>query len=70
MKLSPMDLKSNQLWYGCSCARDEMFQVSDTAWVAWFVIRSDDNRQARRSASRRLLDYDSHQIFGHYLVIT
>jgi hypothetical protein len=32
-KLSPMDLKSHCRWYDYSRARDEMFQVTDTAWA-------------------------------------
>jgi len=54
-KLSPMDLKSYSRWYDYSRARDEMFAATDTAWAPWFVVRSDDKKQARLNVIRHLL---------------
>jgi polyphosphate kinase 2 len=54
-KLSPMDLKSYSRWYDYSRARDDMFQVTDTAWAPWYVVRSDDKRRARLNVISHLL---------------
>jgi polyphosphate kinase len=32
-------------------------KASDTAWVPWFVVRSDDKRRARLNVIRHLLDH-------------
>jgi polyphosphate kinase 2 len=54
-KLSPMDLKSYGRWFDYSRARDEMFAATDTPWAPWYVVRSDDKRQARLNTIRHLL---------------
>lgn len=36
-KLSPMDIKSFNLWDEYTLARDAMFKATDTAWAPWFV---------------------------------
>ena len=54
-KLSPMDLKSYSRWYDYSRARDDMFKATDTPWVPWHVIRSDDKERARLNAISHLL---------------
>jgi polyphosphate kinase len=54
-KLSPMDLKSYNRWYDYSRARDEMFQATDTPWAPWYVVRSDDKKQARLNMISHLL---------------
>src|SRR5215469_4091907 len=54
-KLSDMDLKSYSHWYDYSQARDEMFLASDTAWAPWYVVRSDNKRQARLNTITHLL---------------
>jgi polyphosphate kinase 2 len=54
-KLSPMDLKSYSRWYDYSRARDDMFAATDTPWVPWFVVRSDDKKRARLNIIRHLL---------------
>jgi len=41
-KLSPMDIKSFNLWDEYTLARDAMFKATDTAWAPWFVARSED----------------------------
>jgi polyphosphate kinase len=40
-----MDLKSYSLLR--LRTRDEMFLATDTAWAPWYVVHSDDRRQAR-----------------------
>jgi polyphosphate kinase 2 len=54
-KLSPMDLKSYSRWYDYSRARDDMFKATDTPWVPWNVVRSDDKRRARLNLISDLL---------------
>ena len=54
-KLSPMDLKSFVRWDDYTCARDDMFLSTDTAWAPWFVVRSDDKRRARLNIIEHLL---------------
>jgi polyphosphate kinase 2 len=54
-KLSPMDLKSYNRWYGFSRARDDMFKATDTPWAPWHAIRSDDKKRARLNAISHLL---------------
>src|SRR5215469_13439386 len=54
-KLSDMDLKSYSHWYDYSQARDEMFLASDTAWAPWYVVRSDNKRQARLNTITHIL---------------
>ena len=43
-KLSPMDIKSFNLWDEYTVARDAMFAATDTAWAPWFVARSEDKK--------------------------
>ena len=54
-KLSPMDVKSYSHFYDYSRARDEMFMASDTAWAPWFVVPSDNKKQARLNCIHHLL---------------
>jgi Uncharacterized conserved protein len=44
-KLSPMDIKSFNLWDEYTLARDAMFKATDTAWAPWFVARSEDKKR-------------------------
>jgi polyphosphate kinase len=46
-KLSPMDLEAQARWYDYSRARDAMFAVTDTPESPWYVVPSNDQRQAR-----------------------
>jgi polyphosphate kinase len=45
-KLSPMDLESHRRWYDYSRARDAMLSATDTATCPWYVVPSDDKKQA------------------------
>ena len=54
-KLSPMDLQSYRKWFDYSRARDEMFKATDTPWAPWYVVRSDDKKQARLNIITHLL---------------
>jgi polyphosphate kinase 2 len=46
-KLSPMDVQAQARWYDYSRARDAMFAATDTLFAPWYVVPSNDQRQAR-----------------------
>jgi polyphosphate kinase 2 len=54
-KLSPTDLCSRSRWYEYSLARDIMFEATNTKYAPWYIVRSDDKRQARLNCIRHLL---------------
>jgi polyphosphate kinase 2 len=54
-KLSPMDLESRKHWADYSRAKDEMFAVTDTKQVPWFVVNAEDKKSARLNVIRHLL---------------
>jgi polyphosphate kinase len=60
-KLSPMDLKSRELWQDFSRAKDEMFNHTDIKQAPWWVVDADVKRHARLNCIAHLLsqfDYD------------
>jgi len=54
-KLSPMDIKSFNMWDEYTAARDAMFKATDTAWAPWFVARSEDKKRVRLNIISHLL---------------
>jgi polyphosphate kinase 2 (PPK2 family) len=54
-KLSPMDLESRKHWADYSRAKDEMFAVTDTKQVPWFVVDAENKKKARLNVIRHLL---------------
>lgn len=54
-KLSPMDLKSRELWVEYSKAKDDMFAYTDTKISPWYVVAADDKRRARLNCIHHLL---------------
>lgn len=46
-KLSPMDVESYQRWWDYSRAYDEMLRMTDSEHAPWWVVPSDDKKQAR-----------------------
>jgi polyphosphate kinase 2 len=54
-KLSPTDLCSRSRWFEYSRARDMMFEATTTKFAPWYIVRSDDKRQARLNCIRHLL---------------
>lgn len=54
-KLSPMDLLSYSRWYDYSRARDDMLKKTDTKHAPWFIVRSDNKRQARLNCISHIL---------------
>jgi polyphosphate kinase 2 len=54
-KLSPMDLKSRELWVEYSRAKDVMQQHTDTILSPWNVVDADDKKKARLNCISHLL---------------
>ena len=54
-KLSPMDLKSRELFVEYSKAKDEMFAYTDTKISPWWVVEADDKCKARLNCISHLL---------------
>ena len=54
-KLSPVDLPSRERWYEYSRARDLMLEATDTNHAPWYIIRSDNKKQARLNCISYLL---------------
>ena len=55
-KLSPMDLKSREMWVEYSRAKDNMFHYTDTKQSPWWVVEADDKRRARLNCISHLLE--------------
>ena len=54
-KLSPMDIESRKHWADYSRAKDEMFAVTDTKLVPWYVVNAENKEAARLNVIRHLL---------------
>jgi polyphosphate kinase 2 len=54
-KLSDTDLLSITKWEDYSRAKDDMFELTDTADAPWFTVESDDKRAARLNTINHLL---------------
>lgn len=54
-KLSPMDLKSRELWEDYSKAKDEMFNYTDIKQAPWYVVNADDKKRARLNLIHHML---------------
>ncbi|MDQ6950401.1 MAG: polyphosphate kinase 2 [Mariprofundales bacterium] len=60
-KLSPMDLESRNRWQDYSRCKDEMFFHTDIKQAPWFVVESDDKKQARLHCIHHLLSRIDYQ---------
>ena len=54
-KLSPMDMKSRDMWVEYSQAKDRMFDFTDTKQSPWYVVNADDKKRARINCMRHFL---------------
>jgi polyphosphate kinase 2 len=54
-KLSPMDLKSRELWEDYSKAKDDSFNYTDIKQAPWYVVNADDKKRARLNTISHLL---------------
>jgi polyphosphate kinase len=59
-KLSPMDLESYRRWYEYSRARDAMLEATDSKHAPWFIVPSDDKKEARLNCISHLLSKIPH----------
>jgi polyphosphate kinase 2 len=55
-KLSPMDIKSRDMWVAYSRAKDEMFAHTHIPEAPWYTVESDDKRRARLNCIAHILD--------------
>ena len=54
-KLSPMDLKSRELWVEYSKAKDAMLAHTDTKLSPWYMVDADNKKHARLNCIAHLL---------------
>lgn len=54
-KLSPIDLKSRDLWVDYSKAKDQMFDYTDIKQAPWFVVDGEDKKKARLNCIHHFL---------------
>ena len=55
-KLSPMDLKSRDMWEAYSKAKDRMFDYTDIKQSPWYVVNADDKKRARLNCINHILE--------------
>ena len=55
-KLSPMDMKSREMWVEYSKAKDNLFAHTDFKKSSWYVVKADDKRRARLNCISHLLN--------------
>lgn len=60
-KLSPMDMKSRELWVEYSKAKDAMFPHTDTKEAPWHVVNADNKKRARLNCISHLLSVIDYQ---------
>lgn len=54
-KLSPMDIESYRRWWDFTRAYDEMLSATDTEHAPWWIVPSDDKKQARINCISHIL---------------
>lgn len=59
--MSPIDLKSRELWEEYSKAKDQMFRYTDTRQSPWYVVEADDKKRARLNTIHHLLSLFAYQ---------
>ncbi len=55
-KLSPMDIRSRDMWEQYSLAKDRMFDYTDIKQAPWVVVNADDKRRARLNCISDILN--------------
>jgi len=68
-KFSPMDMESLNRWDDYTCAKETMFEATDTDVAPWIVVKSNDKKRARINSMRYVLgkfEYDDkdHELVG------
>ena len=54
-KLSPMDVESYRRWWDYTRAYDEMIRATDSRHAPWWIVPSDDKKQARINCISHIL---------------
>jgi polyphosphate kinase 2 (PPK2 family) len=54
-KLSPMDIRSRDMWTDYSLAKDRMFDYTDIKQAPWYVVNSTDKERARLNCISHIL---------------
>ena len=54
-KLSPIDLESYRRWWEYTEAYNDMFLATDTSDAPWYIVKSDNKKQARLNCISHLL---------------
>ncbi len=54
-KLSPIDLQAQKFWDEYSKARDKMFEKTSFSFAPWFVVHSNDKKNARINTIKHFL---------------
>ncbi|MCC2689885.1 MAG: hypothetical protein K0S21_2688 [Rhizobiaceae bacterium] len=60
-KLSPMDIESYRRWWDYSHAYEEMIRMTDTSHAPWWIVPSDNKKQARINCISHLLNSISYK---------
>jgi polyphosphate kinase 2 len=60
-KLSPIDLKSNDVYDLYVEARNDMFMATHTAYAPWIVVDANDKKRARINIIRDILSHISYE---------
>lgn len=56
-KLSPVDAQSQKFWHEYSKARDEMFYKTSFIFAPWYVVHTDDKKDARINTIKHFLSH-------------
>ncbi|WP_018240108.1 polyphosphate kinase 2 [Ensifer sp. BR816] len=54
-KLSPMDVESYRRWWDYTRAYDDMIRMTDTEYAPWWIVPSNDKKQARINCISHIL---------------
>ena len=60
-KISPLDEKAQEKWDDYSRARDEMFIKTDFVFAPWFVVHTDEKKEARINVMKHFLSQVAYQ---------
>jgi polyphosphate kinase 2 len=76
-KISPIDQQAQKYWKEYSRARDEMFSRTSFVYAPWYIIHSDDKKEARINTIKHFLSLQEYPgkdekllIYDHDVVCT
>ena len=59
-KLSPIDAKAQEKWKAYSKARDAMFNKTSFVYAPWYVVHTDDKKEARINVMKHFLSQNNY----------